>query len=75
MSKTMEEVVREETEKVVNRVKEKCKTNNITFENRDELMLKTGIAYGIMIAGLSITQINLDSSILGEKYKDEIKNS
>lgn len=54
----IEEVIKKETEKRVNELKEKLIQNGSSLSNMDELYLRMGIAYGISIAGLGLVNID-----------------
>lgn len=59
---TMEEIIKYETEKRFNDFKEKAKENGLVIGPMEELYFKSGVSYGISIAGLAL--VNIDGSKL-----------
>lgn len=59
---TMEEVIKYETEKRFNDLKIRAQAQGLIVGEKEELYFKTGVAYGISIAGLAL--VNVDSQKL-----------
>lgn len=61
---TMEDVIKQETERFINNYKQKLKENGYIIDPLNETMLRTGISQGIAIAGLALVNVpaNITSS-------------
>ena len=61
-----EEFIKNKINKTIIDLKEKAKLRGITISEKDELLLRTGIEYGIQIAGLALVNINIDNITINE---------
>ena len=59
---SIEEFIKNETDKKFNDFKEKAKEKGLVLGKLDELYFRAGVSYGISIAGLSL--VNIDTSKL-----------
>ena len=64
---SIEDIIKTNTDNIVNQIREKCKENNVEFSRKDELIFRTGIANGITIACSSIVNAPLESIIIGDE--------
>lgn len=65
MNMSMEEVIKYETNKRFNDLKEGAKAKGLILGEMEELYFKMGVAYGISIAGIAL--VNVDGNKLISK--------
>ena len=57
---SIESVIKEKIDEVVNRMKRKCLEEGLLFGEKEELMYRSGITQGICIAGLALLNTPTD---------------
>ena len=57
---SMENVIREETEKIVSKYRTTLEAEGIKFDNMYESLLRQGISYGISIAAIALAKTPVD---------------
>lgn len=65
----MEQVIKEKTEEIVNKMKEKLKENGHIMDDFEEMIFRSGISHGLMIGGLALVNTPSDITLKDIKGK------
>ena len=66
---TMEEIIKIETDKVVNKYKKRFAEEGGQFNGFLETVLRSGIAYGVSIASMALAQAPIDVTFVDQENK------
>lgn len=58
-----EEIIKNESEKIVAKTKEKMAQEGGTMTEKEEIYFRMGIAYGVIISGLALTNIDANELV------------
>lgn len=61
---SVEEVIKQETEKTVNKYKSSLLVNNYKMTSMEEALFRTGISYGISIASIALSSLPVDITLV-----------
>ena len=64
---SMEEAMKAKIDEIIKQAKEAYEKGGSEFSERDEIMFRSGIMNGVMIAGLTLVHAPVDKLVLGEK--------
>lgn len=54
----IEQTIKEQTEKIIETIKEQMESEGVPMDSSEEMFFRTGISYGIRIAGLVLSDID-----------------
>ena len=63
----MEKIIKEETDKIVEKYKQGFTDQGMNFDNLMETILRQGIAYGITIASIALAKLPVDVTIVDQE--------
>ena len=58
-----EEIIKNESEKIVAKTKEKMAQEGGTMTEKEEIYFRMGIAYGVIVSGLALTNIDANELV------------